>query len=237
MRTLALTAALATALAGTGCIVTTDSPTGDLDVAWRFRSGARIEGNFVPGNTGCDTAAVTDVRVALYPPGGSRAVFDASYNCTDNTGYPRAYLSNVPVGRYDYVIEAWRVDAPVFDGVGSVDVFTNDVTQANATLDVLTTAPLTVYYSGTTCAATPDIFYDAYYPSTDTVPFDSQPVPCNGSYGFTLAQDQVTGRTYGIDVYASIGGTYTKANCLSSVFHDGFPQTIALLSPGASGCP
>jgi len=237
MRTLALTATLAAALAGTGCIVTTDQPTGDLDIAWRFRSGARIEGNFVPGNTGCGTAAVTDVRVAIYPVGSNRAIFDASFPCTDASQYPRAYVSNLPIGRFDYLVEAWRVDAPVFDAVGTVDVFTNDVTQANATLDVLTTAPLTVWFSGTTCGATPDIFYDAYYPSTATVPFDSHAVPCTSSYGFTLAQDQTTGLTYGIDIYASSGGTYTKANCLSAVFHDGFPETIALLSPGASGCP
>jgi hypothetical protein len=248
MRTLALTAALVTALTGTGCIVSsTPPPVGDADVAWRFQnSDLRVAGNWTQQNTGCGVAAITDVRLTVWDA-ANRVMVDNYYPCVDGTGYPRAYLSNLPVGRYTYAAEAWRVDAPVFYDEYFFDVFANQATMEDATLPVLATAPFTVYYTqngAPTCAGTPGMRFDLYtaggvfLESTDPNPVACDPV----STGYTYQLDRATGVSYQVDVFAldglNVGALSVNETCRQLVRHTGFPATINLLpAPQASCAP
>jgi hypothetical protein len=246
MRTLAVTAALVTALGGTGCIVSANAPmVGDADIAWRFRDyDLALAGDWTQGNTGCGVASVSFVRVTLRD-GAGRVVDDRNWGCVDATGYPRAYVAALPVGRYAYTLEAWRVDAPVFYGQGVVDVFDGQTTTEDATLDVEAVVPLTVYFTqngARTCApagqfSTPSIRVDIFYPATSSTLLEpSTTFACAGSnFGYTARNDQPVGNTYGYDVYAlDAGGLSVNERCLVSVRHTGFPVTINLL-PGACG--
>lgn len=239
MRTLAMTAALAAALTGTGCIVSsTEPPVGDADVAWRFQNfDGQLAGDWTVANTGCGQAAISDVRLTVWDPAG-RVVADDYFPCVDGTGYPRAYLSGLPAGRYTYAAEAWRVDAPVFYDEYFFDVFANEVTMEDATLPVLAVAPLTVYFTQRgvfTCAGTPSVRFDLYDPGAAFI--ESTVVPCTTSYGFTATADQATGYSYGLDVFAlNAGGASVNERCLQSVRHTGFPATIDLLAAPQGAC-
>lgn len=241
MRTLALTAALATALAGTGCIVTADDPSGDLDLAWRFQDyDGLTAGSFSAADTGCGVAAVTDVDVSVYTLGGTRVAF-LNFPCREaGTGLPRAFVSGLRAGSYTYLATAFRVDAPVFEDGGSFFVDVNATTQVDATLGVLSVAPLSVYFTQggvSTCSGTPNVRFDLFYPSTSSSPVESNTVPCTGSYGFTATADQPTGRTFGVDIYAlTAGGLSFYEQCLQTVRHTGFPFTINLVPPAQSLC-
>jgi hypothetical protein len=239
MRTLAMTAALVTTLTGTGCIVSsTEPPMGDADVAWRFQNyDGQVAGSWTQANTGCVEAAVTDVRLTVWDS-FDRVLVDDYFPCVDGTGYPRAYLPNLPAGRYTYAAEAWRVDAPVFYDEYFFDVFANEVTMEDATLPVLAVAPLTVYFTqggAYTCGGTPSIRFDLYDPGSALI--ESTTVACTTSYGFTATADQATGFSYGVDLFAlTAGGLSLNERCLQSVRHTGFPATIDLLPAPQGAC-
>ena len=255
MRTLALTAALATALTGTGCIVSsTDVMVGDADIAWQFRgSNGQVEGNFTTGFTGCGAAgdpqaSISHVLLTIWDGFGRVVVNGASYPCVDNTGFPRAFVSGLPVGHYTYVAQAWRVDAPVFDNDFSprdaFDVFANEITTVDATLDVLPTAPLTVYFTQNglyTCSGTPQIRFDIFFPANSgTLLEPSTTIGCaTSNFGYTATFDQPTGNTFGYDIFALDGGSPVRSvneRCLQTVLHTGIPAVIDLLAAPQSNC-
>jgi hypothetical protein len=253
MRTLTVTAALVTALSGTGCIVSsTDQPVGDADIAWQFRgSNGQVEGNFTTGFTGCGAqgdpqAAISHVLLTVWDAFGRVVLNGVSYPCVDNTGYPRAFVSGLPTGHYTYVAQAWRVDAPVFDNDftprDSFDVFANQVSTVDATLDVLPTAPLTVYFTQNgafTCSGTPQVRLDIFFPATSgTLLEPSTTIPCaTSNFGYTATLDQPTGVAYGYDIFAlDVGGASVNENCLQSVVHTGIPAVIDLLPAPQASC-
>lgn len=255
MRTLALTAALVTALTGTGCIVSSTEPQyfGDADVAWRFQNyDGQVAGNWTQANTGCGVAAITDVRLTVWDA-ANRLVVDDYFPCVDATGFPRAYLADLPVGRYTYAAEAWRGDAPVFYDEYFFDVFANEVTMEDATLPVLAIAPFTVYYTQNgvrTCVGTPGMRFDLYtgggtfLQSTHPIPVACDPI----STGYTYPLDPVsgldpaTGFSYQVDVFAldgldALAGSVNET-CRQLIRHTGFPVTVNLLpAPQASCAP
>jgi len=245
MRTLAMTAALVTALAGTGCIVSsTDHPqVGDADIAWRFQNyDGQVAGTWSQANTGCGLAAITDVRVTVWDS-VNRVMVDDYFPCVDATGYPRAFLS-LPPGRYTYAAEAWRVDAPVFYDEDFFDVFSNEITMVDATLPVLAVAPFTVYYTQNgvaTCSGTPGMRFDLYtaggalLETTDPTPVACDPI----STGYTYQLDRATGLSYEVDIFALNGlEESVTETCRQLVRHTGFPATVNLLpAPQASCAP
>lgn len=241
MRTLAMTAALATALAGTGCIVTEDHRTGDLDLAWQFRnSDGVLAGNFTAGNTGCGTAAITEIDLSVFDAFNNRVVF-RTFPCVESgTGLPRAFVSGLRTGTYSYVATAWRVDAPVFEDANTFLVSDNATTPVDATLDVLTPAPLTVYFTQggvATCAGTPRIRYDLYTAGGTFLESNDQ-IPCDPvSTGFTANTDQDTGFTYQVNVFALTSGGAAVTERCASVRHTGFPATVNLLTSPQATCP
>lgn len=240
MRTLTLTAVLATALAGTGCIVTTDGPTGDLDLAWQFQnSDGAIAGNFTSGNSGCGTAAVTDLDLSVFD--GNRRVVFQNFPCREaGSGFPGAVVTNLPTGSYTYLVTAWRVDAPVFEDGGSFFVDANATTTVDATLAVLSPAPLTIYFTQGevfTCSGTPRIRYDLFTLGGTFIESNDQ-IACDPvSFGFTADTDQPTGFTYEVDLYAmTAAGVSVNETCRTQVRHTGFPTTIDLLAAPDPAC-
>ena len=242
MRTLALTAALATALGGTGCIVTTSDPAGDLDLAWRFQnSEGAIAGNWTAANSGCGVALPDDVDVALYDTFDNRVLF-RTYPCEEaGSGLPRAFVSNLREGTYTFVVTAYRAGSPIFEDTGSVFVNANTTTPVDATLAVLSPAPLTIYFTQggvRTCAGTPRIRYDLYTAGGTFLESNSQ-IACDPvSFGFTADTDQPTGFSYEVDLYAmTAGGASVNETCRTLVRHSGFPTTIDLLAAPDPACP
>jgi len=243
MRTHAMTAALVTALAGTGCIVSSTEPLyGDADIAWRFQNyDLQVAGNWTQTNTGCGVAAITDVRVTVWDS-ASRVMVDDFYPCVDATGYPRAFVSGLPPGRYTYAAEAWRVDAPVFYDEYFFDVFANEITMEDATLPVLAVAPFTVYYTQNgvaTCGGTPGMRFDLYtaggvlLETTDPTPVACDPI----STGYTYLLDRTTGLSYQVDIFALDNlGDSVNETCRQLVRHTGFPATINLLQAPQASC-
>lgn len=241
MRTLALTAALATALTGTGCIVTTNDRSGDLDLAWRFQnSDGQVAGTFTAGNSGCGVAAITEVDVSVYDGFGDRLVFQ-TFPCQEQgTGLPRAFVAGLPAGSYSYLATAYRVDAPVFEDGGTFFVSDNATTPVDATLAVVTPAPLSVYFTQggvATCAGTPSIRFDLYNGAGTTL-LETTTVPCDPvSTGFTATLDRSTGVSYQLDIFALDGlGQSVSERCLQTVRHTGFPVTIDLLPAPQAAC-
>lgn len=241
MRTLALTAVLATALAGTGCIVTADEPTGDLDLAWRFQnSDGALAGNWTAGNSGCGVALPDDVSVALYDD-FNHLVFSRTFPCQEaGSGLPRAYVSNLRSGSYAWVATAYRAGSPIFEDGGSVFVNTNATAQVDATLGVLTPAPLTIYFTQGgvfTCAGTPRIRYDLFTAGGVFLESNDQ-IACDPvSFGFTADTDRPTGFSYEVDLYAlTAGGASVNETCRTLVRHSGFPTTIDLLAAPDPAC-
>jgi hypothetical protein len=242
MRTLALTAALATALTGTGCIVNTSDPVGDLDLAWQFRnSDGVLAGNFTSTNSGCGTAAIEDVQVEVFDA-FNRPVVSRSFFCQESpSGFPRAFIPGLAVGSYSYLVTASRSGSAVFDGSGFFDVFDNDTAFVDATLDVLTVAPLSIYFTqngAATCAGTPFIRYDLFTAGGALIESNDQ-VACDPvSTGFTVTLDQPTGLNYGVDLFAlTAGGASVNERCLQTVRHTGFPApSINLLPAPQAAC-
>ncbi len=241
MRALALTAALATTLAGTGCFVSTDEPTGDLDLAWRFQDfDGNLAGNFTAGNSGCGVALPDDVEVAVYDDFNNR-VYLRTFPCQEpGSGLPRAYLSNLRTGSYAWVATAYRAGSPIFEDSGSVFVNANATSQVDATLGVLSPAPLTVYFTQNglfTCAGTPRIRYDLFTAGGVFLESNDQ-IPCDPvSFGFTADTDRPTGFSYEVDLYAlTAGGVSVNETCRTLVRHGGFPTTIDLLTAPDPAC-
>jgi hypothetical protein len=241
MRTLTLTALLATALAGTGCFVTTNDPSGDLDLAWRFQnSDGLTAGNWTAANSGCATAAITDLDLSVFDAFDNRVVF-RNYPCREaGSGFPGAVVAGLSSGNYSYLVTAWRLDAPVFEDGGSFFVDANATTQIDATLAVLSPAPLTVYFTQgglATCSGTPRIRYDLFT-SGGTFLESNDQIACDPvSTGFTADTDRPTGVNYQVDVFAmTAGGASVSERCLTLVRHTGFPTTIDLIAAPDANC-
>lgn len=244
MRTLALTAALATTLAGTGCIVSTNDPlpgpSGDLDLAWRFQNyDGQVAGSFTAGDTGCSVAAVTDVDVSVFDANQVRVAF-VNFPCREaGTGLPRAFVSGLRAGSYSFLATAFRTDAPVFEDGGSFFVDANATTQIDATLGVLSIAPLSVYFTQNglfTCAGTPGIRYDRF--TSAGIFIETNTVACDPvSFGFTVPADLPVGFTYQFDLFAlNASGSSLFERCLQNVRHTGFPVTLDLLVSPQAAC-
>jgi hypothetical protein len=242
MRSLALTAALAATLSATGCYVSNTTPTGELDLAWRFRaSDASVAGDFTAADSGCSLAAITDVDLTVSDTFGHTVVF-RNYPCEESgSGLPRAFVSGLPPGDYDFLATAYRVDAPVFETSGGFTVPDGGTRLVNATLDVLTPAPLTIYFTqrgAFTCSGTPEVRFDIFFPASSSSLVESNTVACTSSFGFTATHDQSTGQSYGVDLFAlNAQGASVNEHCLVTVRHTGFPVTIDLFRAPDGSCP
>jgi hypothetical protein len=142
MRTLAVTAALATALAGTGCIVSTvepTPPTGSVDVYWQFVRTAWDGSTFLydpeastpVGATGsCPESGVDQVEVSW--PGGGPIVVDCRRG-----GYQGMALDGVVAGRQLFTVTGYRGTRAVFSSSQYVDVLAGPPSSVvSATVDV-----------------------------------------------------------------------------------------------------
>jgi len=244
MTRLALTA-LATLALGTGCYVDNGSTgprtgTGTLDLAWQFRgSDGLVAGHWTAADSGCDAAVITDVDLSLIDGGGARILFQ-NYPCQESgTGLPRAYASGLPSGRFSYLATAYRQGSPVFTDNGSIVISDGLVTSVDATLDVVSPAPLTVYFDqrgSLTCNGTPNVRYDLFTAGGTLI--ETRTLACDPvSGGFTVTADQPTGFTYQLDLYAIDGaGRSVNEMCRVNVVHDGFPVLIDLLQAPQPSC-
>lgn len=243
MNRLALTATLASALLGTGCVVTPADLIGDLDIAWQFQnSQGVVAGNFMPDNTGCGVAAIATVRLVLRDA-GNRTIVDQDFPCREPLGYggyPRAYLSGLSAGHYTYQLTAYRSGSPAFDDTGSLDIFDSTVTYVDSTMVVTAVAPLTVYYTqqgALTCSGTPSVRYDLWN-AAGTTSLETNTVACDPvAGGFTATADQPTGVSYLVDLFALNGSAQSvNERCSTTVLHSGFPVTINLLPAPDASC-
>lgn len=234
MRTLALS--LAAALLGTGCIVTSNDPVGEVAIFWRFQdSQGELAGNFTAADNGCDVAGVTDVDVEIFD-GPNRIVFQTFPCAQAATGLPRAVVGGLETGTYDWVITAYRLNDAVFADAGAFVIREDAVTEVPATAGVLLTAPLTLYYQLNgqfTCAGVSTIYF-AVYNAAGTVLLDSGEVPCDPvSNGFSLAP-LPSGIDYLVDFFQALdrplgaGGIAEYELCGFLVRNTGFPATVNL---------
>lgn len=123
MRLPALTAALATALAGTGCIVTSSEPTGSVDLFWQFVrtkwDGTSLvydqESLTPPGANGtCPQSGVDTVTVTW--PGGS-----VTADCR-RSGSQGVALDGVPAGLVPFTVTGYQGPHAVFRSTQTIDV-------------------------------------------------------------------------------------------------------------------
>lgn len=240
MKRLALV--LAAAVLGTGCVVTTQDPTGDATFAWNFRDwDGYLAGNFTAGNDGCALAGVTDVDLDISDGGGR--VFFRTYSCTEaGSGLPRGGVVGLSEGVYTYRLTAYRLSSPVFDAVGSVSISASSQAYVEATLDVLSPIPLTLYYTQNgaySCAGTPSVYYAVYTNASRSTLVSSTTIACSsGSYGFSLPQDLAVGSYY-VDFMQLLdgGGISQYEQCALTVRHAGFPVVLDLSPAPAPSCP
>lgn len=226
MRTLALTATLATALAGTGCIVTTDQPTGSVDLYWQFvrttwdnqtltydpEASAPAGTGFCP-ESGVDTV---DVRWA----GGTLVTLDCR-----RAGVQGVALDGVPAGLVRFTLTGYRgsqalyrssIDVNVLEGTPATAVSTvADVYGIPADLDVwFRFADAGGLIPGATCFSegvdyfTFSVIDSANTTVASTTMFAGGRVPCSDSTVYPgVALDQLDLDTYAIRARAFRVGT------------------------------
>jgi hypothetical protein len=237
--------AAAAALLGTGCISSSSPPppppqvTGDVALFWQFRDyDGHVAGDFGVTDSGCGTAGVTDVDVAVYR-GAARVLFE-NFTC-EGGGYPSA-LVTLPVGDYTYSITAYRLADPVFYGEGSVTAMEGMRMDGYTTLDVYDTVlPLTLYYTlngNFTCGGTSTIYLRMWTDATRTISVANADVPCGSPYGFTLPSNEPVG-TYYVEWFQAIdaGNVARYERCNLNVRHAGFPTTVDLGTAPDASCP
>jgi hypothetical protein len=124
MRTLAMTAALVTALTGTGCIVSSTEPTGSVDLYWQFFRTTYTQAvvppydpwDNTPAGTGaCVDSGVDEVRIDL-PDGGQVTV-----GCL-RSGTQGVALDGIFAGRRTFVVTGLRGGTPLYRSSVQVDV-------------------------------------------------------------------------------------------------------------------
>lgn len=241
MKRLALV--LAATVLGTGCVVTTEEPTGEATFSWRFRDfDGYVAGNWTAGDNGCGTAGITEVDLELFD--GPTRVFFHTYACSEGgTNLPRGGVVGLREGVHDYRLTGYRLSSPVFEGVGSVSISAAVPADVAATLDVLTPIPLTLYYTqnGTySCAGTPSVYYAVYTDASRTTLVSSTTIACDpGAYGFSLPGDLDAGYTYYLDFMQLLdgGGISQFEQCGVPLRHAGFPLIVDLSPAPAPSCP
>ncbi len=240
MKRLALV--LAAAVLGTGCVVATEEPTGDATFTWRFQDlDLNLAGNFTAGNTGCGMAGITEVDLEVFA--GASRVFFHTYPCEEaGTGLPRGSVVGLLEGGYDYRLTGYRFNSAVFEALGGFTAISGSPAYVEATLDVLTPIPLTLYYTqnGTySCAGTPSVYYAVYTSSSLATPVSSATIPCDpAAFGFSLPSDLPVGN-YWLDFMQLLdGGGFSQwEQCSVGLRHGGFPLIVDLSAAPALSCP
>jgi hypothetical protein len=162
------------------CVTTTT----EITFYWRFAGQqGDVFGDYTVGNTGCDTAAVDQVRISLAGPGGP---YSQTVNCVQSNGSPGVVVP-AWIGANTWTVEGLRTGEPVFRVQGSANVLVP--TTVDLTLDGLY-GDMNLFYDlpvGQVCLAGDTIqvaLYDYdYVPSrlayTTNFPGYTVPIPCN----------------------------------------------------------
>jgi hypothetical protein len=156
----------------------------EITFYWRFVGDqGDVFGDYTIGNTGCETAAVDQVRISLTGPGGP---YSQTVACVQPNGSPGVIVP-AWVGVNTWTVEGLRTGHPVFrvQGTATVDV----PATFDLTLDALY-GDMNLFYdlpAGQACLAGDTIqvaLYDYdYVPSrlayTTNFPGYTVPLPCN----------------------------------------------------------
>ncbi len=259
MRTLALTAALATTLAGTGCIVTASDPmpTGTVDLFWQFVRTDWLGATYsydpeagAPAGTGSCAESGVD-RVAVSWPSGSISDLECR-----RLGTQGVSLDGIPSGLTTFTVTGYRASRALYSSSVTVDVPFGSATVPQRVVDVFGIPDhLDVFFdfadagggiiAGATCANqvidffTFNIFDGAGTLIVSTQMFSGQKQLCTDlSPGPGVALDAIDRDVYTIRARAYENGVAapifdscdTVLNTSATFFHDG-PDT------GVNGWP